>query len=292
FSQEALVWSQLEHPNVLPFLGTNMDLFPESYCLVSPWCSHGNVMVYLSTHPEADKMGIARLEYLHSRNPPIVHGDLKGGNILVSDLGQCRLADFGLAGMMSALQTLSSSTADGTRGSIRWMAPEFFTNSKPSTVTDMYALGCTIYEASNFLYIMTGGPPFSGKSDAAVMLQVMSGSRPSRPTAGFSDRLWIAVMKCWVDPDKRHTVMTFMDELSLGEAELSYPNFSSIMINVPIEGVPSAPTPAEFKGVVGPNNGNNEPQFICVICDQRFTRKDNLLSALDVFFSSYANPSS
>ncbi|KAE9384828.1 hypothetical protein BT96DRAFT_777393, partial [Gymnopus androsaceus JB14] len=46
FSQEALVWSQLEHPNVLPFLGTNTDLFPESYCLVSPWCSHGNVMVY------------------------------------------------------------------------------------------------------------------------------------------------------------------------------------------------------------------------------------------------------
>ncbi|KAE9384827.1 kinase-like protein, partial [Gymnopus androsaceus JB14] len=137
------------------------------------------------------------LEYLHSRNPPVVHGDLKGGNILVSDLGQCRLADFGLAGMMSALQTLSSSTADGTRGSIRWMAPELFTTSKPSTVTDMYALGCTIYE------ITTGEPPFSGKSNAAVMFQVMGGSRPSRPIVGFSDQLWMAVMRCWVDPENR-----------------------------------------------------------------------------------------
>ncbi|KAE9402581.1 kinase-like protein, partial [Gymnopus androsaceus JB14] len=183
FSQEALVWSQLEHPNVLPFLGTDADLFPESYCLVSPWCSHGNVMIYLSTHPEASKMRIASpiigLEYLHTRNPPVVHGDLKGANILVSDLGQCRLTDFGLAGMMTTLQTLSSSMGNGTGGSVRWMALELFdytTNSRPSTYTDMYSLGCTIYE------IVTGSPPFSGKSDPAVIFQVMSGSRPLRPT--------------------------------------------------------------------------------------------------------------
>ncbi|KAE9389319.1 hypothetical protein BT96DRAFT_406784 [Gymnopus androsaceus JB14] len=217
FSQEALVWSQLEHPNVLPFLGTNTDLFPESYCLVSPWCSHGNVMVYLSTHPEADKMRIILdilkgTEYLHSRNPPVVHGDLKGSNILVANLGQCCLADFGLAGMMSTLQTLSSSTGNGTRGSVRWMAPELFdytTNSKPSTVTDMYSLGCTIYE------IVTGLPPFSEvKPDIAVSMGVVKGARPLRPVEGFSDQLWTAIEKCWVDPHNRHTVKTFMDELS------------------------------------------------------------------------------
>ncbi|KAF9074254.1 hypothetical protein BDP27DRAFT_1197343, partial [Rhodocollybia butyracea] len=47
FSQEALVWSQLAHPNILPFLGISMDLFPERFCLVSPWCSYGNVGDYL-----------------------------------------------------------------------------------------------------------------------------------------------------------------------------------------------------------------------------------------------------
>ncbi|KAE9399945.1 kinase-like protein, partial [Gymnopus androsaceus JB14] len=212
--QEVLIWSQLEHPNVLPFLGTNMDLFPQSYCLVSPWCSLGNVMIYLSNHPEADKMEILDilkgLEYLHTRNPPVVHGDLKGGNILMSDLGQCRLADFGLAAMMSTLQTLSSST-DSTRGSIRWMAPELFdykTNSRPSTSTDMYSLGCTIFE------IITGAPPFSEvKPDIAVTVQIMSGSRPLRPAEGFSDGLWGIVRKCYAVPEYRPTIVVFMNEL-------------------------------------------------------------------------------
>lgn len=58
FSQEVLVWSQLEHPNVLPFLGINMDLFPGRHCLVSPWCNHGSVINYLLLHPEVDKMQI------------------------------------------------------------------------------------------------------------------------------------------------------------------------------------------------------------------------------------------
>ncbi|KAF8989999.1 hypothetical protein BDZ89DRAFT_923820, partial [Hymenopellis radicata] len=35
--QEALVWKQLQHPNVLPFLGVNEDLLAPSFCLISPW---------------------------------------------------------------------------------------------------------------------------------------------------------------------------------------------------------------------------------------------------------------
>ncbi|KAE9402927.1 kinase-like protein [Gymnopus androsaceus JB14] len=233
FSREALIWSQLEHPNVLPFLGTNVDLFPESYCLVSPWCSHGNVMIYLSTHPGANKMRIIwdivkGLEYLHTRNTPVVHGDLKGANILVSDLGKCRLADFGLAGMMSTLQTLSSSTGNGTGGSVRWMAPELFdftTNSRPSTLTDVYSLGCTVFE------IVTGSPPFSEvKPDIAVSIQVMRGYRPLRPVEGFSDLLWTTVQRCWLNPDNRHTVKTFMEDPSMRAwiTEVSYDDSESL----------------------------------------------------------------
>ncbi|KAE9404707.1 kinase-like protein [Gymnopus androsaceus JB14] len=214
FSQEVLVWSQLNHPNVLPFLGINVHLFPGRFCLVSPWYSHGSVVNYLSRHPEVDKTEIMNdilkgLKYLHTRNPPVVHGDLKGSNVLVSDSGNCCLADFGLAGMMSTFQTLSSITGN-QRGSVRWMAPELFdftALARLSTYTDMYALGCTILE------IITGAPPFSEVKlpDIAISIQVMNGTRPSRPAVGFSDELWRAVTTCWAHPpNDRPTIQAFM----------------------------------------------------------------------------------
>ncbi|KAF9059380.1 kinase-like domain-containing protein, partial [Rhodocollybia butyracea] len=210
--QEVLVWSQLDHPNILPFLGIDVDLFPERFCLVSPWCNHGNVIKYLETHPKVDKMRIVSdifdiaqgLKYLHSQNPAFVHGDLKAANILVSELGCCLLADFGLS--ISVLQSSSSATGD-PRGSTRWMDPEMFypTYARASISTDMYALGCTILE------VVTGAPPFPEiHSDVAVISHVMAGFRPLRPADGFSDELWEVVKECWVDSNKRPSIRDFV----------------------------------------------------------------------------------
>ncbi|KAJ6476176.1 kinase-like domain-containing protein [Mycena sanguinolenta] len=88
FCREALVWRDLHHPHILPFLGIDRDSFPEPYfCMVSPWMEHGTVMSYLKTHgaSNVDKLlyEIAQgLQYLHSRN--IVHGDLRGVQFLKS----------------------------------------------------------------------------------------------------------------------------------------------------------------------------------------------------------------
>ncbi|KAJ7226924.1 kinase-like domain-containing protein [Mycena pura] len=81
FCREALVWKDLHHPNILPFLGIDRDSFPSSLCMVSPWMEHGTVTNYLKTHgyENVDKLlheTAQGLEYLHSRN--IVHGDLRG----------------------------------------------------------------------------------------------------------------------------------------------------------------------------------------------------------------------
>ncbi|KAJ6476169.1 kinase-like domain-containing protein [Mycena sanguinolenta] len=88
FCREALVWRDLHHPYILPFLGIDKDSFPEPYfCMVSPWMEHGTVTNYLKRHGLAnvDKLlyEIAQgLQYLHSRN--IVHGDLRGVGFLKS----------------------------------------------------------------------------------------------------------------------------------------------------------------------------------------------------------------
>ncbi|KAK0439163.1 hypothetical protein EV421DRAFT_872811 [Armillaria borealis] len=56
FCQEALVWRQLRHPNVLPFLGVSKELFAPTYCLISPWMVNGNIISYLEVHPDHDRL--------------------------------------------------------------------------------------------------------------------------------------------------------------------------------------------------------------------------------------------
>ncbi|KAF9022754.1 hypothetical protein BDZ89DRAFT_956290 [Hymenopellis radicata] len=81
--QEAVVWKQLKHPNVLPFLGVNQDLFAPSFCLISPWMENGNIIYFLSKHPTHNRLQclleIAEgLKYLHELDPQITHADVRG----------------------------------------------------------------------------------------------------------------------------------------------------------------------------------------------------------------------
>ncbi|PBK82444.1 kinase-like protein, partial [Armillaria gallica] len=184
FCQEALVWRQLRHPNVLPFLGVSKELFAPTYCLISPWMVNGNIMSYLEAHPGHDRLTslvqVAEgMKYLHNHNPPIVHADIRGANILVMDDLCCCLADFGLS-LFAELQVLESSSRMN-KGSTRWLAPEYIDPKVAIdwayiTARDIYAYGCTIVE------ILTGKPPFSEiKNEAAVIHEVMNGGHPLPP---------------------------------------------------------------------------------------------------------------
>ncbi|THU80549.1 kinase-like protein [Dendrothele bispora CBS 962.96] len=202
FCREALIWRQLKHPNVLPFLGVNTELFSPSFCLVSPSMSNSDLIHYSKIHPDYDRINAIKqladgMNYLHSFQPPIVHGDIKGANILISDNHQCCLADFGLA-VATESQSLGGTTTNGVRGSTRWLAPELFDldaapNVQNLTPRDIYAFGCTAYE------ILAGHVPFVNLSpDAKIMMAVLRGVRPSRPDSPLChDYIWNLVEKCW-----------------------------------------------------------------------------------------------
>ncbi|KIK56132.1 hypothetical protein GYMLUDRAFT_825126 [Collybiopsis luxurians FD-317 M1] len=119
FCHEALVWRQLNHPNILPLLGVNTELFFPSFCLVSPWMEHRDIITYLKKNPVYDLLSVltdvvAGICYLHSRDPPVIHGDIRGGNILVTDDYRCCLADFGLTLVSTHSQTWSMTTSSAT----------------------------------------------------------------------------------------------------------------------------------------------------------------------------------
>ncbi|KAJ7921494.1 kinase-like domain-containing protein, partial [Mycena leptocephala] len=105
FCREALVWKDLDHPHILPFIGIDRDSFPSSVCMVSLWMENGTVVNYIENYGYAnvDKLlaEIAQgLGYLHSRN--IVHGDLRGANILINENWSACVADFGLGSFTDA----------------------------------------------------------------------------------------------------------------------------------------------------------------------------------------------
>ncbi|KIK64867.1 hypothetical protein GYMLUDRAFT_146988, partial [Collybiopsis luxurians FD-317 M1] len=58
FCNEALVWRQLKHPNILPLLGVNIQYFHPSFCLVSPWMENQDIITYLKRSPTHNRFNV------------------------------------------------------------------------------------------------------------------------------------------------------------------------------------------------------------------------------------------
>jgi serine/threonine-protein kinase len=99
------------------------------------------------------------IRYLH--NLGIYHRDIKPDNIMIAEDGTIKILDMGFAENTKAFSLFGRKL----EGSPAYMAPELLTTKKASFGTDIYALGCTLYEAA------TGFTPFGGMSDAETISQ-------------------------------------------------------------------------------------------------------------------------
>ncbi|KAJ7760919.1 kinase-like domain-containing protein [Mycena metata] len=223
--QEVLTWVHLKHPYVLPFFGLDEQSF-EGYppCIVTPYMRNGTMIDFVKTHNGAlsnrrvDQLLFETaqgLAYLHLQN--IVHGDLRGGNILIDDKEHAQITDFGLATVTDATRGATSTTQ---RGSLRWMAPELLVDElqefKRTKASDVYAFACLCIE------IYTGEPPFPNiQVDVAVIFQVRVQKRPLRPSGSgllggaraMSDGLWAIVEACWAHEPSDRPDMNKVSEL-------------------------------------------------------------------------------
>ncbi|PCH33215.1 kinase-like protein, partial [Wolfiporia cocos MD-104 SS10] len=204
--KEALIWKQLRHPNTVPFLGVIADDAHPFCYIVSPWMSNGHLTQYLAECPNADRLAlindIARgVDYLHSNN--VVHGDLKGTNILIDDTGHACLSDFGISRMRIEL---SYATCSASVAGLTWtyaaperVEPEAYGLEREHLLkeSDIYSLSLVIWE------LFAGRKPFWG-SCGSVIRQIMQGERPLRTkeTArnGLSDEIWEIMTQSW-QPD-------------------------------------------------------------------------------------------
>ncbi|KAF8201248.1 kinase-like domain-containing protein, partial [Mycena galopus ATCC 62051] len=201
FGREAVIWRQMCHPNVLPFFG--VYYLDNRLCLVSPWMEEGHIVKFIANKKPTNSERLSLildvafgLEYLHGQK--IVHGDLKGINILVTPSRRACIADFGVSSIANAMTVrFTHSTAKAQGGTARYQAPEILRGDRENhTGSDVYAFACVCYE------ILTGKVPFHEfRNDATIIFRVLEGNRPSRPLSCSGtmayDGLWDLMRMCW-----------------------------------------------------------------------------------------------
>ena len=139
------------------------------------------------------------LEHAHSRG--IVHRDIKPHNIMVLKNGSVKVADFGIARVMSKGNTLTKEAL----GSVHYISPEQAKGGRVDNRSDIYSLGVVMYE------MMTGRPPYDGESPVAIAIKHINGGapRPSTLNSNIPFGLEQIIMKAMGhEPDDRYDTAT------------------------------------------------------------------------------------
>lgn len=248
FTNELSLLSELRHSNIINFLGFVHNPSGGISWIVFPWMGNGNLREFVQIQKWSipERLSLiydvtCGVHYLHSRNPPIRHGDLKSLNILIN--GECHafITDFGSARKLEShldredsntvnspvLPTRSTDNAPdrdrasplatvgecetlmtlrGPAHTLRWAAPEMLEEDafSLSLASDIWAVGWICWE------IMTGTIPFDDlRKDTAIFLRVTQGALPKvENDAEISQvRALCAMMnRCWaLSPQGRPT---------------------------------------------------------------------------------------
>ncbi len=164
FEREARLIAKLQHPHILPVFdfGREGDLLFLAMRLVDG----GSLDKRLKTGALPIVQGVrmfiqiaSALTYAHDQG--IIHRDLKPNNILLDHHDNPYLMDFGIAKMMADRNGLTATGA--VMGTPSYMAPEQWRGESVDARTDIYALGCMLYE------MLTGDLPFKGDTPFALM---------------------------------------------------------------------------------------------------------------------------
>jgi serine/threonine-protein kinase len=103
----------------------------------------------------------------------ILHRDIKPANVMLTEIGDVKVLDFGIARLLDGTAITQVASVVGTAG---YMAPERALGQPGDARADIYSLGCLLYA------MLTGGPPFSGDVSAAVLHQQIN-AEPRQPSA-------------------------------------------------------------------------------------------------------------
>jgi serine/threonine-protein kinase len=175
FRKEALAAAGLNHPGIVAVYDSGED--PAPY-IVMELVSGKTLREIIRTGERlpldrALEIGegiLAALDYSHELG--IVHRDIKPANVMITDKGDVKVMDFGIARALDDLAATLTNTWNVV-GTAQYLSPEQAVGEVADARSDIYSAGCLLYE------VMTGQPPFSGDTPVSIAYQHVSGEFPS-----------------------------------------------------------------------------------------------------------------
>lgn len=151
FRKEATILATLHHP-YLPRVTDHFIVDKVGQYMVMDYIEGEDLrqrMLRIGTLPENEVVVIGAaicdaLMYLFTRTPPVIHRDIKPGNVKINPEGEIFLVDFGLAKTMFGAQLTSTGARAMTPG---FSPPEQYGSARTDTRTDIFSLGATLYSA-------------------------------------------------------------------------------------------------------------------------------------------------
>ena len=201
FHAESQAVAMLSHPNIVSVYDVSMES-DEDYLVMEliegislkQYMEKKGVLNWKETLHFAIQIAKA-LDHAHSKG--LVHRDIKPHNVMVLRTGAVKVADFGIARMMSKSNTLTKEAL----GSVHYISPEQARGGRVDNRSDIYSLGVVMYE------MITGQVPYDGESPVSVAIQHINGGapKPSQINPGIPAALEQIILKAIAtDPRERY----------------------------------------------------------------------------------------
>ena len=152
---------------------------------------------------------LAGLEYSHERH--IIHRDIKPANVMITDSGDVKVMDFGIARAMDDLGATLTSTWNVV-GTAQYLSPEQAVGEPADSRSDIYSTGCLLFE------LLTGQPPFTGETPVSIAYQHASSTAPlvrtlkSELPEGIETVLAVALAK--KPEDRYQSAQAMLDDIA------------------------------------------------------------------------------
>ncbi len=233
FRHEAHAAAMVSHPNLVDVYDVGQD--GNQHYIVMEYVAGVTLKQLINREapfavPRAVRIAEQIARGLHAAHRAgLIHRDIKPQNIIVTDEGQVRITDFGVA--KSRLSTAMTETGVAL-GTVDYIAPEQAQGRPATPQSDIYALGVVLYE------MLTGRLPFTGDNPVAVAMKHIS--QPPIPPRHYNPQIPLALEAIVLRALAKDPAQRYASALELAEALQAYDRLGSQVTVVNPEIAPSA----------------------------------------------------